>query len=250
MISIVMPLFNERENVLRFKAEFFPDIKKLSEKYRQRFEVIFVDDGSRDDTLALLKRCTALWEATVVVPHGRNRGMGAAIKTGICASNGEVIVTMDSDLTYKTGDIERLFLAYVDTDADCISGSPYLERSGVVGETSLIRILLSKMVNLVYQVVLLHRISCVSGIFRLYKRSALESLTLSSDSFEINAEIMTKLIICGKSVVEVPVQLHQRQYGESKLNIKREVKNNFSILYHIVATKYLKQPWLLDGENR
>jgi hypothetical protein len=68
-------------------------------------------------------------------------------------------------------------------------------------------------------------------------------MNITSNNFEINAEIISKLIISGKKVVEIPVPLLKRKHGESKINIKKEVKNNILLLFKIFETKYLHREW-------
>jgi glycosyltransferase involved in cell wall biosynthesis len=168
--------------------------------------------------------------------------MGTAIKTGLASSLGELVITMDADLTFRPVDVLKLIEKYRETNADCISGSPYLEK-GLMEEVTPFRLLTSRSVNFLYRMLLGSRITCVSPIFRLYRRSVLMEMTISSRNFEINAEIISKLLIGGKKVVEVPVPLLKRKYGESKINLKKEVKNYLLLLFRIFKTKYLHSEW-------
>ncbi len=86
-------------------------------------------------------------------------------------------------------------------------------------------------------------ISCVSPIFCLYKREIFNEITITSKNFEINAEIISKLLISGRKAVEVPVPLLKRKHGSSKINIKKEVRNYLWLLYKIFKTKYLHLKW-------
>lgn len=242
MISIIVPLFNERENVLTYNDRLFPSVDAIGKEFGEPIEYIMVDDGSRDDTLKILQQIQEKRRDIVVVSHGRNRGMGAAIKTGIDHSKGDLIVTIDSDLTFRPHDIHTLVKAYRETAADCVSGSPYLEKH-LMKEVSIHRLGISKSVNLLYRLLLGDGITCVSPIFRLYKRTVLDELTIESNNFEINAEIISKLIIKGKRIVEVPVELHKREHGESKIVIQKEIKNNIVLLSKIFKTKYLHAEW-------
>src|SRR5665647_2387252 len=113
---------------------------------------------------------------------------------------------MDADLTFRPVDITLLIQKYRETHADCISGSPYLAK-GLMEEVTPLRLLMSKSVNFLYRLILGNQITCVSPIFRLYKLDALHEMVISSNNYEINAEILSKLIIRGKRVVEVAVSL-------------------------------------------
>ena len=242
MISIIIPLFNERENVIHYNQDLFPVIEDITHKTNEKFNYIFVDDGSKDDTIEQLQKITERRSDVKILKHGVNRGMGTAIMTGIGASEGELIITMDADLTFRPVDISKLVEKYYETHADCISGSPYLEK-GLMEEVTPFRLLMSKSVNFLYRLLLGSKITCVSPIFRLYKRNVLIEMKISSRNFEINAEIISKLLIEGKKVVEVPVPLLKRKYGESKINIKKEIKNNILLLFKIINTKYFHKEW-------
>jgi dolichol-phosphate mannosyltransferase len=242
MISIIVPLYNERENVLHYPEDFFPVVEDLSRKTGEMFSYIFVDDGSKDDTVAQVKAVAQGRSDITLLEHGINRGMGNAIKTGLGACTSELVVTMDSDLTFRPEDIGKLIEKYRETGADCISGSPYMEK-GLMEEVTPFRLFLSASVNFMYRCLLGKKITSVSPIFRLYKREELAKLTISSSNFEINAEIVSKLLIAGKNVVEIPVPLLRRKYGYSKINVRKEIKNNLVMLYKIFKTKYLHREW-------
>lgn len=242
MISLIIPLFNEEENINLYREDLFPVVKKISEKYNVEFEYIFVDDGSSDNTREMLEKVSYDLEYWKLISHDRNRGLGAAIKTGIENSGGDCIICMDADLTFRPENIEDLLIHFFKTNADCISGSPYLEKEHIM-DIEPHRLLLSKSVNLIYRVLLGKRITAVSPIFRLYKKSVFRDMELKSNNFEINAEILSKIIINGKTVEEIPVPLYKRRYGYSKINVKKEIINNIILIGKIVKVKYFHGSW-------
>jgi glycosyltransferase involved in cell wall biosynthesis len=242
MISILIPLFNEAENARRYPERLFPVAGPIVERYGETCEYILVDDGSRDNTLEELHRLAERQPDVVVVPHGVNKGMGVAVRTGLARCRGDLVIMMDSDLTYRPEDIGKLLAAYRETGADCISASPY--RGDLAVEiASPFRLFISKSVNFLYRVMLQDDLTCVSGIFRLYKKEALDELTLESNNFEICAELIAKLILNRKTVHEIGVPVHTREFGVSKLNVKKEIRNNLRILFKIFRAKYLGQRW-------
>jgi dolichol-phosphate mannosyltransferase len=242
MISIIIPLFNEQDNVDVYITELFPVIDKIAEQCGESFEYILVDDGSSDDTLKRLSRIAKGRPDVIVLHHEKNSGMGAAIKTGIARSQGNLIITMDSDLTFRPCDVKDLIVAYRRTGADCVSGSPYL-KEGLMEEVTPLRLFMSRSVNFLYRVLLGGDISCVSPIFRLYREEIFYDLEISSNNFEINAEIISKLLIGRKKVVEVPVPLLKRKHGSSKIRFAKEIRNYLWLLLKIFRTKYLHQEW-------
>lgn len=243
MISIIIPFFNEEDNIQHYNVNFFPKINEIAKNSGKEFNFIFINDGSEDKTLYELNKLADEHKNVKVLSYNINQGMGAAIKVGLKNCDSEFIITMDSDLTFRPEDIKTLIEGYNNTQADCVSGSPYLQK-GLMDEVTPFRLLLSKSINFLFRLLLSQKISCVSPIFRLYKAECLKDLKIKSNNFEINAEIISKLIISKKSVIEVPVELHRREYGESKINIFKEMKNYIFLLYNIIRVKYLKKEWI------
>ena len=99
MISIIIPLFNERDNIIHYNTDLFPVIEDIAKKYHEEVEFIFVDDGSKDDTIKKIQEIAGIRSNIRIAQHGTNKGMGNAIKTGLpCAK--DIVITMDADLTF------------------------------------------------------------------------------------------------------------------------------------------------------
>ena len=105
-VSIVIPAFNEGQNIERLEESLFPVVAELER--RMRVEVVIVDDGSSDDTAEQLTQLAARHAQLVVVPHRHNQGLGAALRTGFAAARGAWIVTANSDGTYRFSEIGAL----------------------------------------------------------------------------------------------------------------------------------------------
>lgn len=236
MISIILPLFNERENILRYNELLFPKIDEIAKEYGEPVEYIMVDDGSHDDTAELLHELSKSRDDIQVYIHAVNQGMGAAIKTGIKESHGNCIITMDSDLTYRPEEVAKLLDCYKETGADCVYGSPYGKGGNVEGVSN-IRLIPSLGVTFLYQIALGKRVSCVSAVIRLYRAEAIKKLTIDSNGFDICAEILAKMIFSKMNVKEVPMTLHSRSYGESKLNMRKEIVANLRLLKKLVIIR-------------
>ena len=234
MISIVIPLFNEQDNVLQYDTLLFPYIDDIAERYGESVEYVLVDDGSADDTLQHLNELKNARNNIHVYAHEVNRGMGAAIKTGIRESRGDLIITMDSDLTYRPEEVEKLLQCYRETKADCVYGSPY-GKGGVVQGVSKVRLIPSLGVTMLYQIVLFQRVSCMSAIIRLYRSESVRKIKVESDGFDSLAEMLAKMIFSGMVVKEVPVTLYSRTRGESKLNMRKEFVSNIRLLCKLIT---------------
>jgi len=117
-LSIVIPCYNEKDNIEKLKAEFFPVVEKLvggqlpDGKQIDSAEVIFVDDGSMDDTFNALKNALQAYKysgvSIIFRRHEINRGLGAALRTGFNIVTGDVVVTTDSDGTYHFSTIPAM----------------------------------------------------------------------------------------------------------------------------------------------
>lgn len=224
-LSVVVPCFNEEANVPRYAIELFtPILKTVPEA-----EFIFVDDGSTDTTVVRLEELCKTRKDSRLVRHERNRGLGMAVKTGLTHATGKAVVFLDADLTFHPGEFHKLWAAYAD-DVDCVIGSPML---GQMEHVPAVRKLLSHGVNLMYRVLLGQRITATSSIFRLYRMSRMKHLNLASESFDINAEIIYRLVQGKAQIMEVPVTLLTRTGGVSKISTFREIKNHLRLLTRI-----------------
>jgi dolichol-phosphate mannosyltransferase len=226
LLSILIPCLNEAENLSRLKGELFPVLERLSVSW----EVLVVDDGSRDSTPALL---TALRRPGLrVLTHPENRGLGAALRTGLAAAEGDWVVPLDADLTFHPGAIGDLLEAQRRTGADCVCGSPFL--GGMPG-VPLSRRLPSLLLNAFYRGFFDRRVTAYTPMFRLYRTAALRELALSCDGFEISTEILVGLLRAGRKVTEIPVPLTVRTAGVSKLRRLRELRNHAALAWRLLT---------------
>lgn len=242
MISVIIPVYNEEEMLATYNKDFFPAVDSLKTTLNEVIEIVLIDDNSRDASWAVIRGLADKRPDIIGLHHEKNRGMGGAIKTGIEKSHGELLVFLDADLTFRPGDIRILIEEYRRSPADCISGSPYL-LPGLMDDVRPWRKFLSRCVNILYRLLLGTQVTSISPIFRLYKRGVFDQITVLSENFEINAEILSKMIFKGMAIREVAVALHKRQFGESKAQLGKSVKSHIRILYRIFCVKYLGQEW-------
>ncbi|HLC56845.1 MAG TPA: glycosyltransferase [Candidatus Nanoarchaeia archaeon] len=232
MISIIVPAYNEQDNVRIYDKELIPYIKELKKPY----ELIIVDDGSKDNTKIEAEKLSKFNKNIRVVSYFPNGGMGCAIKKGIEASKGDTLIVLDSDLTFHPKFIKDLIDEYEKTDADCVIGSHLLAHDGLENK-NFIRIFLHKGVNTIYLILFNGKVKTMSSIFRLYKASSLKDMKIESNGFDINAEILFKLVRNNKRIREVPAILGTRRYGVSKINLKKEFINHLKLISKIIRWK-------------
>lgn len=222
-LSIIVPCYNEVENIPKIKRELFPVLAELARTYR--LEVIFVDDGSRDGTWQALRETFASSnEAPVTVRferHQVNRGLGAAIRTGFAAANGQLIVTTDSDGTYKFTTIPEL-LSLLTPNVDIVTASPYHPRGGVAGVPGY-RLLLSRGSSLLYRLLVNWRVHTYTALFRAYRRAVIDTVPFESNGYLAGTEILVNGMLKGYQVAEYPAVLHSRVLGTSKAKLARTI---------------------------
>lgn len=232
-VSLLVPCFNEEEGL----PNLFSTLDKLSlileESYQT--EIILVDDGSQDNTYKMLQDYAKEKETVKVLKHGKNRGLGAALKTGFASASGSVIITFDSDLTYDPLETPKL-LGLMDEATDIVSGSPY-HPDGKQENVPTLRLFLSRGLSKIYRVVLHSNIYTFSGMFRAYRSSSLKKIPFEADDFLATTEILVKAIKRGFKIKEYPTTLHTRQAGASKLKILYMIRRHLRFILALIFRK-------------
>jgi len=222
-LSIVLPCYNEIENVKKIENELIPVVKKLEQQYS--VELVFVDDGSSDGTLGSLKNLFAgLSENSMAVKfeqHKVNRGLGAALRTGLAAATGDLIVTTDSDGTYKFSSIPDL-LDLLTENTDIVTASPYHPQGNVVGVPGY-RLVLSRGSSLIYRILVDWKIHTYTALFRVYRAEVIREIQFQSDGFLGGTELMVKAMLSGFKVAEYPAVLYRRVFGVSKAKLLQTI---------------------------
>jgi glycosyltransferase involved in cell wall biosynthesis len=221
-ISIVIPLYNEEENVRELHSRLKPVLDSIGDEY----EIIFIDDGSTDNTLSLLQEIQAADNAVTVLSLRRNFGQTAAFAAGFDYSRGDVIVTMDVDLQNDPNDIPKLLELM--KDHDLVSGwrkrrkDPFLSRRlpSIIANS-----LISKVTG-----VNLHDYGCS---LKAYRRDVIKNLKLYG---EMHRFIPAVASWYGVRIAEVETTHHPRLRGKSKYGISRTMK----VVLDLITVKFLQ----------
>lgn len=231
-LSIIAPCYNEVENVTKLHDELLPVVEGLvihgwenvAEETRLA-EIIFVDDGSHDGTFARLQETFGSHSKSGVVfkflKHETNLGLGAAIRTGFGQADGDIVVTVDSDGTYKFSEIPAL-LACLTPDVDIVTASPYHPQGSVVGVPAY-RLILSRGSSLIYRFLVDWRVYTYTSLFRAYRLEIIKNIQFKSDGFLAGTELLVKAMLKGYRAAEFPAALYKRMYGVSKAKIAQTI---------------------------
>lgn len=212
MVSVVVPMHDEEENA----EHTLSAISSVLTERGWTFELIPVDDGSRDATSRVLAHAAEADSRVRPVSYPVNRGRGHALREGFRASCGRFVATMDADLSYEAGTVVRMVDALLDDpEAQIVLASPYMP-GGAVDGVPFVRLALSRMGNAVLRHSMPQPVWTSTGIVRAYRADSLECLDPESDGKEIHLEILSEAMALGFRIIEIPATLSTRRKGSSK----------------------------------
>jgi len=216
-LSIVIPVYNERDTWRRLlsavEAVAMPGVAR---------EIILVDDGSGDGTREQLEDFAASADdagATggiryKVLFHDRNRGKGAALRTGFDAAGGDVVIVQDADMEYDPNDYPRLIQPILDGQADVVYGSRFLQKRSRRGclKNHLANRFLTGLTNLATGLKLTDMETC----YKMFRVSVLRRVSLEQDRFGFEPEVTAKIARLGVRILEVPISYDPRSRTAGK----------------------------------
>ncbi|KAL8278975.1 hypothetical protein RQP46_008644 [Phenoliferia psychrophenolica] len=219
MYSVILPTYQ----VSSLAAETPPQADALASRGLP-WEIIIVDDASPDGTLEVAKQLQTVYgeDHIILKPRAGKLGLGTAYIHGLKFCTGDpatsFVIIMDADLSHHPKFLAELVRKQKENDLDIVTGTRYISGGGVYG-WDLKRKIISRGANLLAKLVLWPGVSDVTGSFRLYKRSVLETLIEKTVSrgYVFQMEIIVRAKAMGYTVGEVPITFVDRVYGESKL---------------------------------
>lgn len=234
MLSIIIPMYNEQENVLPLYAKLDQTLKEIGLPY----EIIIVDDGSRDGTATRLKEVAAADHLVKVIHLRRNFGQTPAMMAGIDAAQGDIIIPMDGDLQNDPADIPML-LAKLDEGYDVVSGWRKDRQDHPIK-----RNLPSHAANLLISTISGVRLHDYGCSLKAYRKEIIKGVKLYG---EMHRFIPIYAAWQGARVTEVGVTHHPRIHGHSKYGINRTVKVILDLIVVKFLDKFAQKPMYLFG---
>ena len=233
-ISVFLPVYDEESNLLPLHAKLDEALKKLDVSA----EIVYVDDGSADGSLNVLREIASRDPRVRVVALRRNYGQTAAMAAGIDASRGEVLIPMDADMQNDPVDIGRL-LEKLDEGYDVVSGWRKNRKDKMI--TRRIPSMLANLLISWIGGVALHDYGCS---LKAYRRESLEDVRLYG---EMHRFIPIYASWAGARVAEIPVEHHARTMGKSKYGLSRTIKVVFDLITIKFMASYQTKPLYLFG---
>ena len=225
-LTVLIPVYNERATV----AEIIRRIRAV--EIPLTLQVIVVDDGSSDGSDKVLQ---ALEDSTVrVIRHTHNQGKGAAIRTGMEAMTGDLLLIQDADLEYDPDDWPRLLEPILKGKARVVYGSRFTgERKNMLPLHWFGNRMLSLVTNILYSSTLSDMETC----YKLFDAEVLKGITLVSDRFEFEPEITAKVMRRGFRIYEVPISYAGREANEGK---KITWRDGFGAMAALIRFRFTK----------
>jgi glycosyltransferase involved in cell wall biosynthesis len=197
--------------------------------------LLFVDDCSSDNTRESLNDMFGRWKNCRVVSHETNKGVAAAILTGIRSSNTDIVCSLDCDCTYDPHELCEMIPKLI-PGVDLVTASPY-HPLGQVRNVPSWRLGLSKTSSWLYSKVLRQKLFTYTSCFRVYRKSAVERLELNESGFLGIAEMVGRLDLNGARIVEHPATLEVRLFGHSKMKTLKTIVGHLGLLSKLLSIR-------------
>jgi dolichol-phosphate mannosyltransferase len=225
VVTLIIPCYNEIDGLPQLMRRL--TAMQMSGEMAG-WEVLFVNDGSKDGTREALNVISQDHDWVRVIHHGTNRGLGAAVRTGFENASSPVVCTMDSDCTFAPETLPKM-LRMLNEGADIVTASPWHPASGQ-GSVHPVRKVLSQGASWVYRRLLRNDVHSFTPMHRVYRREVIKRVKFESNGFAAIAEIMVRAMFYGFRVKEMPMPVDRRQFGESKINVFQSITAHLSLM--------------------
>ncbi len=204
-LSVIIPVYNEVESI--------KVILKRVHDTKLAKEIIVVDDGSRDGTQAVLKKLNGK-NGIHVILHEHNQGKGAAVRTGLAAAKGDILLIQDADLEYDPRDFPELLKPIKEGIADVVYGSRFLGGSHRVTMFwhMVANRMLTFMTNILYNTIL----TDMETGYKVFRREVIDGMVMHANSFDFEPEFTAKILKRSYRIFEVPITFNPRDYTQGK----------------------------------
>ncbi len=229
LLTVVIPVFNERETIERV-------VKAVRESSIKSLELIVVDDGSTDGTPEKLQQIKK--HISTMIRNPINQGKGAALRAGIAAAKGQIVLIQDADLEYDPQDYQKLIKPIVDGRADVVYGSRF-----VGSDPHRVVFFWHYLANIC--------LTCLSNVFnnlnltdmetgyKVFRRTIIQPMQLQENGFGIEPELTAKLAAQKARIYEVGISYHGRTYDEGKkIGLSDALRAVYVILYYGIKLKF------------
>jgi glycosyltransferase involved in cell wall biosynthesis len=224
-LSVIIPVYNEVESIR--------EIIQRVQATRLAWEIVIVDDYSKDGTRDLLKEMDGKDNVRVLM-HDKNQGKGAAVRTGLAAARGDVLLIQDADLEYDPRDYPVLLKPLEEGIAEVVYGSRFLggPRRVAMFWHMVANYLLTFMTNILYNTIL----SDMETGYKVFRRHVIEGMPLHARRFDFEPEFTAKVLKRHYRIFEVPISFNPRDYAQGK---KIKLKDAFEAVWTLLKYRFV-----------
>ena len=225
-LSVIIPVYNEVESI--------QVILKRVQAQKLTHEIIVVDDGSIDGTRDVLKKLDGK-NGLHIILHEHNKGKGAAVRTGMTAAKGDILLIQDADLEYDPRDYPKLLEPITEGLADVVYGSRFLGGSHRVAMFwhMIANRMLTFMTNILYNTIL----TDMETGYKVFRREVIEGMVLHANSFDFEPEFTAKILKRNFRIYEVSIAFNPRDYTQGK---KIKVHDAFEAVWTLIKYKFVE----------
>ncbi|HNA88737.1 MAG TPA: glycosyltransferase family 2 protein [Anaerolineales bacterium] len=224
-LSVIIPVYNEVESIQTILQRVIAtDLV---------YEIIVVDDGSKDGTRDILKSLDGK-DGIRTILHERNQGKGAAVRTGMNAATGEILLIQDADLEYDPRDYPDLLKPIEEGLADVVFGSRFLGRARRVTMFwhQLANQMLTLMTNILYDTIL----TDMETGYKVFRKEVINGMVIRANSFNFEPEFTAKILKRKYRIFEVPITFNPREYSQGK---KIKLHDAFEAVWALIKYRFV-----------
>lgn len=224
-LSVIIPVYNEVESI--------KTILKRVQDTKLVHEIVIVDDGSKDGTRDVLKELDGK-DGLRVILHEKNQGKGAAVRTGMAAAKGEVLLIQDADLEYDPRDYPELLKPIEEGLADVVYGSRFLGRAHRV--TMFWHMVANKSLTLLTNILYDTILTDMETGYKVFRREVIEGMVIRANSFNFEPEFTAKILKRKYRIFEVPITFNPRDYSQGK---KIKLHDAFEAVWALIKYRFV-----------
>lgn len=233
VLSIIITCYNEAGTI----KDVIRQIKTVALPFGMNKKIVIIDDCSTDGSADILadmekKEMDVLIK---VIRHSKNMGKGAALRTGVGAAEGDFVVFQDADVELDPNDYNLLLKPLISGESEMTLGNRFSGLQNQLPKSYYKYYLANKIINFIFNLLFFSNIGDVNCGYKMFRSEVIKKIDISSDSFDVEVEIVAKVLVMGEKIIEVPVSYHPRDKQNGK---KISFKHAFQMVWTMLKYRF------------